>query len=254
MWTEAVTVFQKYMGTGLVVIGFLAALSYVFLNEKQKPRRILFVYMPVMILLLFFNPVFAGIFFAKVGSEIYFRIWWLIPVIQVIAYAVVSVCERLQGRGKALFAVTSVVLIVISGKSVYTNPLYSRAENCYHVPDCVVELCDAIVVPGREVMAAFPRELLLYVRQYEPGVCMPYGRDQMGKYFSGFLTAMEQEEPDAEEIAAYADQTGCHYVILSEEKKLPEDARKLGLELYAEKAGYVIYRNTNVPLEIPQTD
>lgn len=63
MWTEAVQIFQKYMGTGLIVIWFLAALVYVLLNEKQRPKRIFFVYMPVIMLLIYFNPLFVRVFF-----------------------------------------------------------------------------------------------------------------------------------------------------------------------------------------------
>ena len=165
MWTSVIQIFQKYMGTGLTVLWFLAALIYLFLFEKRKDRRILFVYMPVLLLLLYFNPLFAGLFCSLVGSEIYFRMCWLLPVIVVLAYTAVCILEKRKGKGQLLFAVVTVLLIVFSGKSVYENPLYSKAENMYHVPDSVVHLCDAIVVPGREVMAVFPRELLLYVRQ-----------------------------------------------------------------------------------------
>ena len=56
MWTDIITIFQKYMGSGFVMIWFLAALIYLFLNEKQKPKRIFLVYMPVIMLLLYFNP------------------------------------------------------------------------------------------------------------------------------------------------------------------------------------------------------
>ena len=44
MWTEVFTVFQKYMGTGLIMIWFAAALVFLFLTEKNRTRRILLVY------------------------------------------------------------------------------------------------------------------------------------------------------------------------------------------------------------------
>ena len=249
MWTEAVQIFQKYMGTGLIVIWFLAALVYVLLNEKQRPKRIFFVYMPVVMLLIYFNPLFIGVFFSAAESEIYFRMWWLVPVIIVIAYAAVSICDRLRGRAKGIFAVTAVALIILSGKLVYSNPLYSRAENSYHVPQSVVEICDAIVVPGREVMAAFPSELILYVRQYDPRVCMPYGRDDMGKYYNAFYDAMQEKDIDLEVIMPFANQTLCHYLIFRDDKEILGNPQDFGLEFFERIDGYVIYRNSNIPLE-----
>ena len=232
MWTEAVQIFQKYMGTGLIVIWFLAALSYVLLNEKQRPKRIFFVYMPVIMLLIYFNPLFVRVFFSVMESEIYFRMWWLVPVIIVIAYAAVCICDRLRGKGKGIFATTVVAMIILSGKLVYSNPLYSRAENSYHVPESVVEICDAIVVPGREVMAAFPSELVLYVRQYAPRVCMPYGRDDMGQYYDDFYHAMQEDEIDLEVIMPFANEKLCHYLIFRDDKEILGSPQDFGLDFF----------------------
>lgn len=239
------------MGTGLVMIWFVVALIYLFLNEKQKPKRIVLVYMPIIMLVLYFNPLFASLFCKIVGSEIYFRICWLMPVIIVIAYSAVCIFGRLKGKKQFLFAVAAMVVIALSGKLVYSNSLYSRAENIYHVPDSVVHICDSIVVPGREVMAVFPSELLLYVRQYSPVVCMPYGRDALMGYYNEFYDAMERETIDLEEIVPLAREKQCHYIVLREEREILGDPREFGWEIFGRTDGYVIYRDMNVPLVIP---
>lgn len=248
MWTDVIQIFQKYMGTGLLMIWFLAALIYLFLSEKRKDRRILFVYVPLILLVLYFNPLFAGAFCMLLGSEIYFRICWLLPISVVIAYTAVCVFERLKGTKQLIFTVTAAALIIVSGKLVYDNPLYSRAENVYHVPDSVVHICDAIVVPGREVMAAFPREMLLYVRQYSPFVCMPYGREAIQGVPNELFYAMEQDAIDLEIVAPLANTEECHYVIFSEEKELIGEPEAYGWELFGQIDGYVIYRNMEMPL------
>lgn len=251
MWTDVIKIFQRYMGTGFVMIWFVAALLYLLVNEKQKSKRIVLVYMPVIMLLLYFNPLFASVFCRIVGSEIYFRICWLMPVIIVIAYAAVCICSRLKGKKQFFFAAVVMALIALSGKLVYSNPLYSRAENIYHVPDSVVHLCDAIVVPGREVMAVFPSELLLYVRQYSPMVCMPYGRDVLMGYYSEFYDVMEREKVDLGELVPLAREKQCHYIILREEKEILGEPQDFGWEIFGQTDGYVIYRDTEVPLVIP---
>lgn len=251
MWKDVIKIFQRYMGTGFVMIWFVVALIYLFLNEKQKPKRIVLVYMPIIMLLLYFNPLFASVFCKIVGSEIYFRICWLMPVIIVIAYSAVCIFGRLKGKKQFLFAVAAMVVIAFSGKLVYSNSLYSRAENIYHVPDSVVHICDSIVVPGREVMAVFPSELLLYVRQYSPVVCMPYGRDMFMGYYNKFYYAMERETIDLEEIVPLAREKQCHYIVLREEKEIVGNPHEFDWEVFGRTDGYVIYRDIKVPLEIP---
>ena len=70
MANSSFLIFGKFMGTGLVVTWFLAGLVYLFLSEKNKTRRILFIYMPVLILLLFFNPLFNQFFVWATEEEI----------------------------------------------------------------------------------------------------------------------------------------------------------------------------------------
>ncbi len=251
MWENAILIFQKYMGTGLLVIWFLVALVYLFLCEKDKVKRVLFVYAPVMVLLLYFNPLFIRIFMGMTESEIYFRICWLLPVTVVIAYAAVQVWGSMKGRGALCFGAASILLVVVSGKLVYSSPLYSRAENLYHVPADVVEICDAIQVPGREVMAVFPYEMLLYVRQYSPVVCMPYGREAIMEGDHALYLAMGRAVLDLEELVPLSREAGCHYVILRADADLEGKTEDYGWMVYGSTKGYVIYRDTQVELVIP---
>ena len=96
-----------------------------------------------------------------------------------IAFGTVQLCGKLAGRKRYVGITLAIVLFTISGSLIYRNPNFQKAENAYHVPQSVVDICDTIEVPGREVMAAFPGELLQYVRQYSNVICMPYGRDIM---------------------------------------------------------------------------
>lgn len=244
--------FYNYMGTGLIVIWYLVALIYLFLQEKRRPRRILFVYMPVIVLLLFFNPLFAKLFHMLVGEEIYFRIGWILPIIATIAYCVVIICEKMKGKKAELFAAVCLVLIVVSGKLVYSSSLYSRAENAYHVPDSVVHICDAIVVPGQEVMAAFPIEFLQYVRQYSPMVCMPYGRLVLMGYYDEFCDAMNSDVIELETLVPMARAARCHYLVFRQEQSIVGQTKEYGWELFLETDGYVVYRDTNIVMYVPE--
>lgn len=242
--------FRNYMGTGLILILFLLALVYLFLFEDRKPRRILFIYFPILVLLLFFNPLFVNLYVSLDGEETYFRICWLLPYLVVLPYTVVLIVEKQAGKRALYTVLAAAALFVAAGKLVYSNPLYSRAENIYHVPDSVVHICDAIEVPGREVRAVFPEELLLYVRQYSPLVCMPYGREVLMGVYDEMHEIMELDEIDLKRLLELTGQRECHFIVFREDAEFVGEPAGLDLELFLETDGYIVYRNNSVPLVI----
>lgn len=249
---HAIELFREYMGTGLVVIWFLLSLVYLYLKEERRQIRILFVYVPVILLLLFFNPWFAGFLAEYMGDEIYYRILWLLPVTVVIAYACVSLGGILKGRKRILFAVGAVFLAVVSGSYIYSNTYFTKAQNRYHVPDSVVHICDAIELPGREVTAVFPLEMIQYVRQYSPVVCMPYGREVLVEGWNEWATqhelcdAMEAETVDGTVLGKLARDYGCIYIVLPVEQTIQGSLWESGYEVFLEVDGYIVYRNQDL--------
>ncbi len=249
---HAIELFREYMGTGLVVIWFLLSLVYLYFKEERKQLRILLVYVPVIMLLLFFNPLFAGLLTAYMGDEIYYRILWLLPVTVVIAYTCVSIGGRLSGRKRRLWAVGAVLLAIVSGSYIYGNVYFTKAENSYHIPDSVVHICDAIELPGREVTAVFPLEMIQYVRQYSPVVCMPYGREILAEGWNEWAVqhelcdAMESEVADASVLGSLARTYGCIYIILPADKEIKGSLPEAGYELFVETDGYLVFRNAEM--------
>ncbi|MCR2047352.1 hypothetical protein NSB25_08685 [Acetatifactor muris] len=266
MWKEIVVLFREYMGTGLIVIWFVISLLYLWINEKRKELRILFLYTPVILLLLYFNPLFARLVYGVVGEEIYYRILWLLPVTVVIAYTCVSIYGQLAARrqmqkkkagaAEVLCAVCMAGILAVSGSYIYASPTFSRAENLYHVPDSVINICDAINVPGREVMALFPPELVQYVRQYSPVTCMPYGRDAIvdrWNYYPPICAAMDADVIDLELLVPLAREEGCHYSILPTDREILGKPEDYGWIWFGETDGYVIYRDSSVELVAPES-
>lgn len=250
MWNGGFAVMQRYMGSGLMILWFVIALVYLFFKEEKKMNRVLFIYVPALTLLLFFNPLFTKIYFRAVGGNIYFRICWILPVTVVIAYAVLVIYQAIQEKKRKPFLAIVFCLIGVSGTLVYSNPLYSVAENAYHVPQAVVDICEAIELPGREVMAVFPREHLLYVRQYTSGVCMPYGRDYLDGAINDLAIVMDRDEIDVAKMSEMAKEVGCHYVVFSEEKLLLGDINEYDYELFDTIDGYVILKDTTMNYDL----
>jgi hypothetical protein len=246
---HAIVLFREYMGTGLILIWFLLSVVYLFLREERKQVRILFVYVPIILLLLFFNPLFSKLMANYMGDEIYYRLLWLLPVTIVIAYTCVTICGRCFGRKRWLFGLLALAIIMVSGKYIYSNSYFKKAENLYHVPDSVVHICDAIEIPGREVTAVFPLDMVQYVRQYSPVVCMPYGREIIVESWNEWAIqnelcdAMEAETVRAEVLGELAREEGCIYIVVAESKDIQGSLTDAGYEVFLETDGYVVYKD-----------
>ena len=113
---DALKLFQEYMGTGLIVLWFLVSLLYLWLTEKRKYIRVMFLYVPLVLLLVFFNPLVAKIVSQMADGEIYYRILWLLPVTPVIAFGTVQLCGKLAGRKRYVGITLAIVLFTISGR------------------------------------------------------------------------------------------------------------------------------------------
>lgn len=242
--------FHDYMGTGLILIWYVAALIYLVLKEKRRDKRILFVYVPAITLLLFFNPLFFKVYGLFMDVEIYYRLIWLLPVTVTLSYAIVRICQELKGRVRIAFCALSVVLIILSGTLTYSSPIFRPAENLEHVPGEVAQICDAICLPGREVMAAFPVEMVHFVRQYSPWVCMPYGREVLTGGFSELEYALRYRVVDVATVASLAKAQACHYVIFSEEKELVGRMEDYDYELMDHVGKYLIYRDVTMNYDL----
>lgn len=57
---EALKLFQEYMGTGLIMIWFLISLLYLWLTEKRKHIRVMFLYVPLVLLFVFSTPLWRS--------------------------------------------------------------------------------------------------------------------------------------------------------------------------------------------------
>ena len=122
---DALKLFQEYMGTGLIVLWFLVSLLYLWLTEKRKYIRVMFLYVPLVLLLVFFNPLVAKIVSQMADGEIYYRILWLLPVTPVIAFGTVQLCGKLAGRKRYGGITLAIVLFTISGSLM--RIMYPRA-------------------------------------------------------------------------------------------------------------------------------
>lgn len=247
IFMESLVIFKLYTGLKPLVILFGLSWLYLLIKEKNAIRRLMFVYAPFFIFVLFLFPVSRKLFVAAgLDGSTYYRIIWTIPMGVVTCYGACLIFRRHKRLGLLLVS----ALIALCGRLVYLSDYITPAQNLYHIPDTVAAICDRIAPENGavQVMVAVPEELLHYMRQYNAAIRMPYGREQLVKghadYENPVYTAMEKGETiDLAALIQAAREENCQYLVISEARQVTGDAEELGLLLLAEVDGYRVYED-----------
>jgi len=240
-------IFKSYGGSGYFSILFLLSLIYLGYAEEDKRVKTILVYIPAIIFLLFFIPVFY-LLYNTLDSGTYYRILWLLPMTVIIAYAG---CKAI-GHHTRLGVLIGCIVLIISGTYVYNSQYITKAENPYHLPQETIELCEMIMPEEGEerVWAVFPVEQVHFVRQYTTTIQMPFGRDNLvGTWYyeqNPLYTLLLQEVIPVEELSELSIEYYCNYIILLKTMEVEGDMEEYGIELIGETENYLVYRNTPV--------
>ena len=216
IFMESLVIFKLYTGLKLLLVLSLISWVYLLFAEKERRNRLLFVYAPL-----------------------------LVPMGIITVY---GFCRFFAGHRRIGTAVGA-ALIILCGRCVYRSGYISRAENLYHIPDTVIEICDRIEPenPDARVWAVMPAELIHFVRQYSSRINMPYGREMLvnqWSYYNAVYEAMEGNEiVDVEELLKATRAEYCQYIVLSPGRETVQDPLSCGLVLADEIDGYRIYED-----------
>ena len=236
-------IIKDYMGAGLISVIFVLSLFYLAVTEKEKAKRAIFLYVPVLILVFFLCPVSYAIYGKIVEKVTYYRLLWLIPVTPVISYSAVKICTRFKGLKQNLCVFGFAALFAICGRLMYSDMYMVKAANIYHMPVQVVDICDTLHVEGREIKVLMPYEFQQFVRQYDPNICMPYGREYMMGLYVGeneLMDEMMYGDRDPETVGRLATDSGCHYIVISGFEDFEE--APWNYEEFMNIDGYIVYR------------
>ncbi len=250
MWgifLESVVIFKNYMGfheNGYLAGIYLFVLLYLWLTEKDKRKRAVFVYAPTLLLLMFFCPLFRKIFVRLLeDSETYYRLLWLLQMSIVSTYGLIKLC----GRHRRIGLVVICVAIIACGNYVYDSEHITKAENVYHLPQEAIDIVDLIEPEEGRITVLVPADLIYYVRQYSTNIELPYGREMLiarWDYHHAMYEAMEKADViETETFAELARQYPCAYVILKEDRETDKPLTECGYALYDQVGDYLIYKD-----------
>lgn len=251
--TAVGTVFEDiilYNNKSFLVPLFLIALLFLWVTEKQKRLRVVFVYLVTALGAVFVCPLYAWIGIL-IDAEIYYRVLWALPMGIVVCYSAVKLMMRFQNAvGRGLVFVLTLIVICMNGDLVYTKTLHFKSVNAYHMPQQVIEVAEALKLDNYTPIAVMPAELLPFFRQYTADVFTPYGRNILEPAWSfsnALYDAMEGDKTsyDAVEVARCAREEHCAYVVLSCAKQIRGGMEEQNYFLLDFVQGYYIYMDYN---------
>ena len=203
----------------------------------------------VIMLFIIYCPLTAEILLHFMGDGVYWRMFWLLPIIPVTGVfmveflpRVVQAAEGLIGgekSRKAVGVVAGIVVIAIyagllvgGGHFAYSDGNILRAGNLEKLPPDIVDMCDAINADAAEhpeltKKVASVGNPVPFIRQYDATIGMAYGRQTIwngrdgdhrnNKKYKLYWELSNEENPDYDKLRDLIDKNGCDYVLILDE-------------------------------------
>lgn len=245
-WQFVQESYQIYTSYGVIPLLLISSLLLILINDKRKENIHLAYFVIIVLVLILFPPI--AFVFGKyfIGSEVYWRVFWLIPSGIIIALVFAKLIENSRYYKKSVFLLSMILVIILGGKNVFNSDNFTKSTNLYKLPQEVIEICDMVVEEGEEVKIVVPETIVSYIRQYNPDIKMLYGRNlgkdvQRGKKFK-VLTQLNSMEPNTKYIAKYAKKQGCNFIVFKDTSMGIEKIEEFGYELYGATKNYSIFK------------
>ena len=240
----------------------LLLLFFLFFGTKEEKR--VFVYPVVFLCLTLYNPLLVAPIADKIGLAARIRrIYWLLPVVLLLAYGLVRVFDRLHSKVlKSFFLVLCFLFIAYAGQDMRTA--FAPVENEYKISDEIIALDDMLNEDGgtETKRAAYADLRLLELRQYDPSVRNVITRNRL-LYWNPDLSSVEAVEDclteanateiltlvlrfdqliDPEIFQGALAEKEVSYVIIEENADKAAYLEKCGMEILNRTESFLLYK------------
>ncbi len=238
------TSFNQYQGDGMYMALFFIGMLYIYLKEKDKKMRFLFLYFPLTVLVITLNPIFNKCVGSIFNDSVYWRLFWLLPMGITIAYCLIKFVQEQKDKvQKIVVAISLVLILIVSGEIMYSEGVFPKLGNMYKLPDDAVWVAQLIGADEAEYKKAIvPDTLVPYIRQIDASINMAYRRHPEGYQDNDLVR--ELAAGNVEFIAKYAVENDCNYVVFNGGVVLTDEMEKYGFEKMNQTTFYVIYKYT----------
>ncbi len=232
LFFDCLRALKNYTGLRPFFALVIPAFVYLFLKEKNRSLRAVFLYMPLITGAVFLCPLTLKIYeMTGLDRDTYYRILWIIPFGLMAVYAAV----RVMGKYKIAGVIIASALMVLSGRFIYTSPILYPSENIYGLPQCTLDIVDYLrSIDDHQRITVLPSSsIITSIRQYDADILMPYGRDMFNpilNYTHPVYDAFEKKSPiEMEELIEVSREYEVQYYIIYEALLTDMDPEEAGL-------------------------
>lgn len=226
-WLDIINISAMFWGEGGYLIPFLLSIVLILFWLKNKDAKNMFGLYSILLLVLIYNPLFfivSGLWlsgsivtyknYITEGSVNYVRAFYALPVTFSIAFVFVeTVCQLKKVWKKILMVSVCITIFAVKGQNVYSSGNYVKADNWYKVPEETITVCEIIkqtAESDEKIKALVTNDLIVYIRQYEAGITMPYGREMM---IQEVPIAFSNGTITRDILDVWLDEIKCNYIV-----------------------------------------
>lgn len=233
---------SQYVGTGMYMALFLIAIVYIFFKEEDKKIKTFIVAYTGLMFIIILNPLFYKIVSKVITIDIYWRMFWMLPMGLTIAYSVVKLINNANNKKeKYILLIASIGIIMISGKFIYTGEHYSATDNWYKVPTEAYQVTKIISEDDEDNKKAMvPESLVAYVRQIDANIVLEYGRNAHS--YEHLKVLKEMHNGNVGEFASICKDDNCNYIVTEKSNKFDGNIEDYGYKLLKDTMNYNIYK------------
>lgn len=249
--TQILSAYSQYAGTGMYMVLYVISLLYIHITRHSKNNMILFCNYSLLMIAVIFNPLIAHIIITFIEDQVYWRIFWILPMNFIIAYAATEIIVKISEKQKKIIVlITLITILSLGGKFIFTSANYSIPSNWYKLPAQTIEVCNIIENDSSgEIRVVVPAELTSSIRQYDANINMVYGREgNIFVYDSTYrdrltiYALMLEYAMDLQSLSKSMNVFECNYIVFNKSKSLSVAPESVGFQYVASTDLYVIYR------------
>lgn len=223
---------------------------------KEKHFRRFVGWYTVVLLFVVYNPIIyivssiwlsGSIYhveeFLQNGITTYVRIFYALPISFILAYTIITMLSKSKKlRSKVIILVVSGCLLLGLGSNVYQSGNFEKRDNWYMIPEEVIKVCDIIedkTNMNEDKRVLVSNDLIVYMRQYDASIKMPYGRSAM---YTDYALAFSNGEGISDSLKKILNEEDCNYVVCNQYSNLLDEFEIEGFELVAQTDEHYILK------------
>lgn len=223
---------------------FYLSLLVILTSKVKSWKKMTYAWYSVIVIPCLLNPITVKITNKIWGVSVAYhcRLFSMIPIVFVIAYAFIILVDKLTGKIKMVTVIGVIAFLMVCGDYMYSNPWFVKAQNQEKIPSDVMEI-SKLLSGYEDVTIAASYSFSPYIRMYDAGIHMITGRGTSDRI--GYELSLEY--PDVEYIMQKAASEGCQFVIVNKSEGAHDAFDRMGYEVWSETSNTYIYQVSGYP-------